>query len=41
MAKELGVDVTIIRLIFIVLTLMGFGLPALIYLIAALVMPAE
>jgi len=41
LAKEFQVDPTLIRVVFAVATLMGFGLPVLIYLILAIVMPAE
>lgn len=40
-ADELGVSPVLVRLAFVVLTLMGFGFPILVYLIAALLMPAE
>lgn len=39
-AKELKVDPTIVRAVFAILTLMGFGLPIIVYLVMALVMPA-
>jgi phage shock protein PspC (stress-responsive transcriptional regulator) len=38
-AKEMNVDATIVRAAFGILTLMGFGLPILIYLVMAVVMP--
>lgn len=38
-ANSLGWDATIIRIIFVVLTVVGWGTPILIYLILALVMP--
>ncbi len=41
LAKEFNVDATIVRAIFVVLTLMGFGLPIIIYIVMALVMPSE
>jgi phage shock protein C len=41
MGDELGVDPTLIRLVFVVLTLMGFGLPIIVYLVAALLMQSE
>lgn len=41
MAKEFEVDPTLIRLAFAVLTVMGFGLPLIIYIVMAIVMPAE
>ena len=37
-AKSVGWDATIIRIIFVVLTVIGWGAPVLIYLILALVM---
>lgn len=41
MGKEMNVDPTIVRAIFAVLALMGFGLPVIIYLVLAIVIPAE
>lgn len=41
LAKEFNVDPTIVRAIFAILTLMGFGLPIIIYIVMALVMPSE
>lgn len=41
LAKETSVDVTILRALFAVLTLMGFGLPIVIYLVLAVVMPTN
>lgn len=41
MAKEFEVDVTLIRLAFAILTVMGFGLPLIIYIVMAIVMPEE
>jgi phage shock protein PspC (stress-responsive transcriptional regulator) len=38
-ANSLGWDATIIRIIFVVLTIVGWGTPVIIYLILALVMP--
>jgi phage shock protein PspC (stress-responsive transcriptional regulator) len=38
-ANSLGWDATIIRIIFVVLTVIGWGTPIIIYLILALVMP--
>lgn len=38
LANELNIDPAIMRLIFAVGTLMGFGLPVLIYIILAIVM---
>lgn len=39
-AKEMKIDPTIVRAIFAILTLMGFGLPIIIYLVLAIVMPS-
>ncbi|MDR8393128.1 PspC domain-containing protein [Aliifodinibius sp. S!AR15-10] len=38
-AEYLGWDPTIVRIIFVVLTIMGWGSPVLLYFILALVMP--
>ncbi|MDX1618677.1 MAG: PspC domain-containing protein [Balneolaceae bacterium] len=38
-AEYLGWDSTIVRIIFVVLTIMGWGSPVLLYFILALVMP--
>ncbi|MDX1671413.1 MAG: PspC domain-containing protein [Balneolaceae bacterium] len=38
-AEYLGWDPTIIRLLFVITTLVGFGSPVLLYFILALVMP--
>jgi phage shock protein PspC (stress-responsive transcriptional regulator) len=38
-ANSLGWDATIIRIIFVALTVIGWGTPVIIYLILALVMP--
>jgi phage shock protein C len=40
-AKYINFDVSLIRLIFILLTLFGFGTPILIYVLLAIIMPAE
>lgn len=40
-ARYLGVDSTIIRLVFLVLTLVLQGIPVLLYFIAWIVMPGE
>jgi phage shock protein C len=37
-ANEMNIDPTVMRLIFAVATLMGFGLPILIYIVMAIVM---
>ena len=39
LAEYLGWDPTIVRIIFVVLTIMGWGSPVLLYFILALVMP--
>jgi len=41
MAKEMDIDPTVVRAIFAIATLMGFGLPVVIYIVMALVMPTE
>jgi phage shock protein C len=41
LANELKIDFVILRAIFLIGTLLGFGLPILIYLVLAIVMPAE
>lgn len=41
LAKELGVEVVFIRIAFAALTLCGFGLPVLFYLLATVLTPAE
>lgn len=38
-AEYLNWDPTIVRIIFVVLTIMGWGSPVLLYFILALVMP--
>jgi phage shock protein PspC (stress-responsive transcriptional regulator) len=38
-AEYLGWDPTIVRIIFVITTFLGWGSPILIYLILALVMP--
>lgn len=40
-AKSMNIDVTIVRLIFLLLALMGFGMPVIIYIVLALIMPVE
>lgn len=39
-AKEVNVDPTIVRALFAILALMGFGLPVIIYIVLAIVMPS-
>ena len=41
LADEYSVDVPMVRLGFAVATLMGFGLPVVVYIVMALVMPSE
>jgi phage shock protein PspC (stress-responsive transcriptional regulator) len=41
LARRFGMDSTIIRLIFIVATFIGFGSPILFYFILALIMPND
>ena len=36
-----GIDKTILRAILIIATLLGFGLPIIIYIVLALIMPSE
>jgi len=38
-AEYLGWDPTIVRIIFVIFTIMGSGFPVLLYFILALVMP--
>jgi len=38
-AEYIGWDSTIIRVIFVVLTLVGWGTPILLYLILAIILP--
>ena len=39
LANEFGVDVTVMRFIFVIAALMGIGFPILIYIVLALLMP--
>ncbi|MBW9204758.1 PspC domain-containing protein [Mumia sp. zg.B53] len=41
LARYLGVDPTVVRLGFVVLTLLGLGSMILVYLVAWLLMPAD
>lgn len=41
LAKAIGVDALIIRAIALLLVLMGFGMPIIIYLVLAILTPAE
>jgi len=39
--KEYDIDPTIVRLIFVIAALMGFGLPIIIYIVMALLLKEE
>jgi phage shock protein C len=39
LAEYLGWDPTIVRIIFVICAILGYGSPAIIYLILAIVMP--
>ena len=39
LAKEMKLDPTVVRALFAILTLLGFGMPIIIYLVLAIVMP--
>ena len=39
-ANELKLDPTVVRAAFAILALLGFGLPILVYIVLALVMPS-
>ena len=41
LGKEYNVDPAVIRLIFVLATLMGFGLPIIIYIVMALIVEEE
>jgi phage shock protein PspC (stress-responsive transcriptional regulator) len=41
LAKSLGIDVVAIRFIFLLLSIMGFGLPIIVYFILAIITPVE
>lgn len=41
LAEHFNMDPTIMRLIFVLLTFFGIGTPVLIYIIMAIVMPAD
>ena len=41
LAHRFNMDPTIMRLIFVVATLIGFGSPILFYIILAIIMPAD
>lgn len=39
LARESDIDPTIVRAVFAVATLLGFGLPIIIYIVLAIIMP--
>ena len=39
--NHMNIDHTIIRVLFVIATLAGFGLPVLAYIVLALIMPTE
>lgn len=41
LAKKIEIDPTIVRLIFALLVFMGLGMPIIVYLILAIIMPKE
>ena len=41
LAKYFGIDSTILRIIYVILSLCVLGCPVLIYLVAALIIPKE
>jgi phage shock protein PspC (stress-responsive transcriptional regulator) len=41
LAKELNVDVVIVRAIFLLGAFLGFGMPVIIYFVLAILMPVE
>jgi phage shock protein C len=41
LANEFNVDPTIVRLIFALGAFMGFGLPVIVYIVLAIVMPSN
>ncbi|MCI0406136.1 MAG: PspC domain-containing protein [candidate division Zixibacteria bacterium] len=41
LAEHLGVDSTLIRLVFVVMAIASFGLMALLYLVAIFIFPKE
>lgn len=40
-AKSFDVDVTLVRTVFLLLVLLGFGMPIIIYAVLAVIMPIE
>jgi phage shock protein C len=40
-AKELGIDPILVRLVFVIATLAGIGLPIIVYIVMAILMPKE
>jgi phage shock protein PspC (stress-responsive transcriptional regulator) len=41
LAKFFGFDTTLVRLVFVITTILGFGSPILVYLILAFIMPKD
>lgn len=41
LAQRFGMDSTMIRLIFVFATIIGFGSPIILYLVLALIMPND
>ncbi len=41
LGKEYNIDPAVVRLIFVLATLMGFGLPVIIYIVMALIVEKE
>jgi phage shock protein C len=41
LSKELNTDVTVMRLVFLIGTLLGFGLPVILYLILTILMSTD
>lgn len=41
LANEFQMDPTVVRLCFAVAAIMGFGLPVVVYVVLAMVMPTE
>jgi phage shock protein C len=40
-SKHFNVNIAVVRALFLLLALMGFGMPVIIYLVLAIVMPVE
>jgi len=41
LAKDLNISTVLVRAVFLITALLGFGMPVIIYLILAILMPAE